>query len=291
MKKNQSFFIFPVENQEKFQEWAANDQRRLNDLKSNNLAKLLKKSKLIGDYLTALIGNSSILNDPACLKRGDDRAMRKLLDKNPSVAKAILAFDNSTVLTHWNIKKLLLKKIGNQFIDEIDFLARSATFSRNSACGFFISNDDIDNTDYKHRLLNYLFSNVLKKASEQCPEKQIILWGKKPAVQKKDFSSLVDSLNESQRDIVLEALYNDLKQIVDAKSDSGKIASHDERLSSPADKKGLLKIHSLNDQFFFGWLAKLMVMIESALGLKTRSEKLVENTVDDIACYGTSLKP
>ncbi|WP_126339808.1 hypothetical protein [Legionella spiritensis] len=291
MKENQSFFIFPVENQEKFQEWAANDQKRLNNLKSNNLSKLLKKSKLIGDYLTALIGNSSIPNDPACLKRGDDRAMRKLLDKNPSVAKAILAFDNSTVLTHWNIKKLLLKKIGNQFIDEIDFLARSATFSRNSACGFFISNDDVGNTEYKHRLLNYLFDNVLKKASEQCHEEKIILWGKKPVVQKKEFSALVDKLNESQRDIVLEALYHALKPIVDTENKSGKIQNYDERRSSPADKKGLLKIHSLNDQFFFGWLAKLMVMIESTLGLKTRSEKLVEDTVDDIACYGTSLKP
>ena len=187
-------------------------------------------------------------------------------------------------------KKECLNDLVSKFLTEIDKLNRSsgAVRQRNFDNSFFLGNDDVDKIENRKRVMEHLFKSVETNifASTTLTEsqaKRFISTSYNLDQKKAHMHTHIDSIPEEDCGKVLSdflTFTNEWKS--DQKYNNN---SYDAATMGTDQRKNALTAHSFNDAWVFTFLAKLIMMVEKTLGMKTSSEKLLDQAEEDINTF------
>ena len=193
-------------------------------------------------------------------------------------------------------KKKCLKEIVRNFLTEFDKLAYvgRTTTNRNFDGSFFLSNSDVTRIMARKSVLDELFLPVAegifgkKVDNKNRGRGHVMLFcndtktkGKIELLNKK-----IDEMSEEKAEEVLKGFLEKTAPIVNAKAvergtqDRAEMmmGNKDKGITAYDQKKSALMEHSFNDKWIFNFLAKLVKTVQEALGIKTSSEKLLEES-------------
>lgn len=189
--------------------------------------------------------------------------------------------------------KECLKKLAHRFLIELDKLEYSSGVVRNRHAegSIFLDTDDLTSIENRTKVMDFLFKPVSEAIFNLIESKG----KKKPFFSVQNIlpnninliDGCIDQLDENECTNVLKLF---LETTNAWKSDTTNTMESDFPSTMTYDQRQtVLSAHSFNDGWFFTFLAKLTMMIEKTLGMKTTSEKLLENATEEINSLG--IKP
>lgn len=191
-----------------------------------------------------------------------------------------------------NPKKSCLREVINNFLILQDKLTKEDFIitNRNFAGSFFLSNSDVSNVRAKKSviddLIKFTSNEIFNKSREEGDKYFPISYNVNQKIQ--HIEKHIDSLSEKQCDQILSGLLQRINPILKAQGSPDDIRENAEYMTD-SGKRSALMFHSFNDKYFFTFLAKMVKTIKEALGIKTSSEKLLENSVDEAKKSGVTL--
>jgi hypothetical protein len=191
-----------------------------------------------------------------------------------------------------NPKKSCLREVINNFLILQDKLKKEDDIitNRNFAGSFFLSNSDVSNIRAKKSVIDTLIkftsNEIFNKSREEGDKYFPIPYDVNQKIQ--HIEKHIDSLSEKQCDQILSGLLQRINPILNAQGSPDDIRENAEYMTD-SGKRSALMIHSFNDKYFFTFLSKIVKTIKEALGIKTSSEKLLENSVDEVKKSGVTL--
>lgn len=183
-------------------------------------------------------------------------------------------------------KKSCLREVINNYLILQDKLEKEDAIitNRNFAGSFFLSNSDVSNVRAKKSvidtLIKFISNEIFNKSREE--------GNKYFPISYQHIEKHIDSLSEKQCEQILSGLLQRINPILNAKGNSDDIRENAEYMTD-SGKRSTLMIHSFNDKYFFTFLAKMVKTIKEAIGIKTSSEKILENSVDEAKKSGVTL--
>ena len=176
-----------------------------------------------------------------------------------------------------------LKDIIHKFyveMDKLDYVDRITT-NKNFERSFFLSNEDVSRIRARKSVLQELFTPVLNKIQgkdEKSPFNHLF-HGSFNTSDKKitELNKKIDSMTKEQINSVFDTFLAKTRPIVDANVVKRGIQENAGYMSFD-EKKSALMEHSFSDSWIFDWLAKLVKNVREALGIKTSSEELLEES-------------
>ncbi|WP_028388312.1 hypothetical protein [Legionella fairfieldensis] len=181
--------------------------------------------------------------------------------------------------------KECLKEIVNNFYHEIGKLSKSYDSILNSH-PFFVTHEEKNNDCTKITARKVVIEHLLKFTEK------LILTHSRDDLKKympvsysisekaKHLQAHIDTLTEEEcRSILTEFLNDKLQPIMAAKNYKKEILNDTAEYMTAGGQRKALSSHNYNDKWLFYFIAKLVILIQETLGLKTSSEKLVEKSI------------
>ncbi len=186
-------------------------------------------------------------------------------------------------------KKECLDKLCENFLRELDKLDHSSRVlrDRNSDGSFFLNNDDVSNIERRQKVMEFLFKPVVNKIHATSHAEQ----GVKKFIStnynlEQKIAHLKQHINTLSEDECGDVLTHFLDKTNAWKNDKTQESTSDYPESMSTEQRSdVLSAHSFNDSWIFTFLAKLILQIEQVLGMKTTSEKLLDETEEEITSF------
>ncbi|MDI9819348.1 MULTISPECIES: hypothetical protein [unclassified Legionella] len=174
-------------------------------------------------------------------------------------------------------KKECLKEIVKAFVLEIDKLAdvERTVLNRNYNGSLFLNNDDVERIKARKKVMEGLFDSITAQIFEKSSLKEKYLPVNYNKNQKVDhLGKGIDTLDDKKAGEILHYFLQQAEEIV----------------NKPENQKAL-KEHSFSDKWVFNFLAKLVKTVREVLGMKTTSEKLLEESKEKASNFKDDTAP
>ncbi|WP_133127817.1 hypothetical protein [Legionella nagasakiensis] len=196
-------------------------------------------------------------------------------------------------------KKDCLKEIVRNFLtelDKLDYIDRVTT-QRNFDGSAFLNNADVTRIRARKAVVDELFLPTveqildLKSPDPSRGTEMLFRVGTKTDAKIAQLNEMIDAMDEEKAGKILTDFLKRTEPIVNAQ-DVERDKYQDRSAGMTQDqKKSALKEHSFSDNWVFNFLAKLVKTVRETLGIKTSSEKLLDESREAASELTTKSSP